>query len=71
MLITISSTGGKRLYSFKVPVKTIKTKMLNGQLSRKTIQMAALEHVRPSLDRRIPSIMENEDYSVSFKRIFV
>lgn len=69
IIITSTSTGDKIAYV--VSVKSIREKMKAGILTRKNLQLAALEYIAPSLKRRIPNIMAKEDYTTRFKGLYV
>ena len=68
MTILISTSTGK--ISYRIDVKSVREKMKSGRLTRKTLQLAALEYISQSLTRRIPDLLEKERYSIRFKGLF-
>lgn len=63
------STQTKKI-SYRVDVSSIRSKMKEGILTRKNLQMAAIEYVKLSLDRRIPNLLAEEDYNIRFKGLY-
>lgn len=58
-----------RKISYKVAASSIKTKIEENRLRSKNLQMAAIEHITPSLSRRAPEIVGAADFRVVFKGI--